>query len=121
MKKFGNEKWNGNREEMERKWNGKFMKKFVGCKVEWKQSGNGKEMEWKERETNDISKWIWKWNGMEKEWKWNFGVILVESLHWNFAKFLSIPLGTIPFHSMEFHFPFKNADLWNGPVQNENK
>ena len=59
--------------EIERKWNGKFMKKFVGCKVEWKQSGNGKEMEWKERETNDISKWIWKWNGMEKEWKWNFG------------------------------------------------
>ena len=106
MKKFGNEKWNGNREEMERKWNGKFMKKFVGCKVEWKQSGNGKEMEWKERETNDISKWIWKWNGMEKEWKWNFGVIPVKSLHWNFAKFLSIPLETIPFHSMEFHFPF---------------
>jgi hypothetical protein len=71
--------------------------------VKWKKSGNGKEMEWKERETNDISKWIWKWNGMEKEWKWNFGVILVESLHWNFAKFLSIPLGTIPFHSIPFH------------------
>ena len=47
MKKFGNEKWNGNREEMERKWNGKFMKKFVGCKVEWKQSGNGKKIELK--------------------------------------------------------------------------
>ena len=25
MKKFGNKKWNGNREEMERKWNGNFM------------------------------------------------------------------------------------------------
>ena len=25
MKKFGNKKWNGNREEVERKWNGKFM------------------------------------------------------------------------------------------------
>ena len=29
MKKFGDEKWNGNSVEMERKWNGKFMKKVV--------------------------------------------------------------------------------------------
>ena len=46
--------------EMERKCNGKCMKKFVDAKWIWKQSGNGMEMEWKERETNDISKWIWK-------------------------------------------------------------
>ena len=39
MKKFGDEKWNGNREEME--W-----KNYEGIgrsKVEWKQRGNGKE------------------------------------------------------------------------------
>ena len=79
MKKFADAKWNGNRAEMERKWNGKKI------------------------ETNDMSKWIWKWNGMEKEWKWNFGIILVESLHMNFAKFLSIPHGTVPSNSIPFH------------------
>ena len=103
MKKFGDEKmeWKqrGNGKEIE--W--KMYEQICRCKVEWKQSGNGKEMEWKERETNDFSKWIWKWNGMEKEWKWNFGVIPVESLHWNFAKFLSIPRGTVPSNSIPFH------------------
>ena len=44
MKKFGDEKWNGNREEMERKWSGKFIKKNCRCKVAYKQRGNGKEM-----------------------------------------------------------------------------
>ena len=39
--KFVDAKWKGNRVEMERKWNGK-----------------------KEREINDISKLIWKWNGL---------------------------------------------------------
>ena len=35
MKKFGDEKWNGNREEMERKWNGKFMKTFsIECGID---------------------------------------------------------------------------------------
>ena len=63
MKKFGDEKQNGNREEME--W--KICEEICRCKVEWEQIGNGKEMEWKERETNDISKWIWKWNGLEME------------------------------------------------------
>ena len=103
IKKFGDEKWNGNREEMERKWNGKIMKELVDQK--W--SGNRGEMErkWngKKKESNDISKWIWKWNGMETEWKWNFGIILVESLQWNFAKFLSIPLGSVPSNSIPFH------------------
>ena len=28
VKKFGNKKWNGNREEMERKWNRKFMEEI---------------------------------------------------------------------------------------------
>ena len=36
IKKFGDEKWNGNREEMEKKWNGKIMQKLVDEK--W--SGN---------------------------------------------------------------------------------
>ena len=81
----------------------KIYEEICRCKVEWKQIGNGKEMEWKERETNDISKWIWKWNRIEKEWKWNFGVLPVESLHWKFAKFLLIPSGTVPSNSIPFH------------------
>ena len=44
-KKFGDEKWNGNRKEMERNWNGKCMKKFVDANRKWEQSGNGMEME----------------------------------------------------------------------------
>ena len=55
-------KQRGNGKEM--KW--KIYEEICRFEVEWKQSGNGDEMEWKERETNDISKWIWKWNGMEK-------------------------------------------------------
>ena len=103
MRKFGDEKWNGNREEMERKWNGKCMKNFVDAKWNGNRVEIERKLNGKERATNDISKWIWKWNGMEKEWKWNFGVIPVESLHWNFAKFLSIPRGTVPSNSIPFH------------------
>ena len=51
---------------MERKWNRKFMKKFVdakwnGNKVEEERKWNGK------KESNDLIIWIWKWNGMEKD------------------------------------------------------
>ena len=37
--------------------------------MEW--NGEGKEMEWKKWLNNDFVKWIWKWNGMEMEWRWN--------------------------------------------------
>ena len=91
---------------MERKWNGKIMKKFVDEK--W--SGNRGEMKrkWigKKERVMIQAKWIWKWNGMEKEWKWNFGIILVESLQWNFAEFLSIPLGIVPSNSIPWNSTF---------------
>ena len=68
--------------------------------MELKWSGNGKDMEWKERESNHIR--------MDSEMdgkgiEWNFGIIVLESLHWNFAKFLSIPLVTVPSNSIPFH------------------
>ena len=45
-KKFVDAKWNGNRVEMERKWNGKKEKPMIlangfGNGMEWKRNGNG--------------------------------------------------------------------------------
>ena len=93
---------------MERKCNGKFMKKCVGCKVEWKLGGNEKEMEWKERETNDITKWIWKWNGMEMEfWRHTCGISPLEfcEVFINSTKNRSIKFHSIPWNST-FHYIF---------------
>ena len=44
--------------------------------------------------------------GNGKGIEWNFGIILVESLPWNFAKFLSSPLGTVPSISTPWNFTF---------------
>ena len=85
--------------EIERKWNGKIMKKFVDEK--W--SGNRGEMERKWNGKKERAMILANGFGNGMEWKWNFGIILVESLQWNFAKFLSIPLGTVPSNSIPFH------------------
>ena len=102
MKKFGDEKWNGNRVEMERKWNGKFMKKVVdgkwnGNRVEMERIWNGK----KERAmilANGFGNGMeWKRNGMEF-WDhscgispWEFCEVFINST-WNRSiKFHSIP------------------------------
>jgi len=115
MKKFGDEKWNGNREEMERKWNGKIMKKFVdakwnGKKVEMERKWNGK----KERPMilangfGNGMEWKRNGNGILASYLWNLSIGILRS----FYQFHLEPFHQIPFHSMEFHFPFKNADLW---------
>ena len=43
MKKFGNEKWNGNREEMEWKIYEEICWMQSGMETEWKWKGNGME------------------------------------------------------------------------------
>ena len=43
MKKFGNKKWNGNREEMEWKFYGRNLLMQSGMETEWKWKGNGME------------------------------------------------------------------------------
>ena len=88
---------------MERKLNGK---ESFRQKVEWKQSGNGKDMEWKEIECNHISNWIRKWdvNGKGID-----GILLLFA--WNFQMdkngkvltFWSLPYDSIPFNSIPFH------------------
>ena len=115
MKKFGDEKWNGNREEMERKWNGNFMKKFVdakwnGNRVEMERKWNGK----KERPMilangfGNGMEWKRNGNGILASYLWNLSIGILRS----FYQFHVEPFHQIPFHSMEFHFPFKNPDLW---------
>ena len=58
LNKLGDEKCSGNGKEME--W--KIYEESYQQKVEWKQSKNVQDIEWKERESNDISKLIRKWN-----------------------------------------------------------
>ena len=60
-------------------------------------------MEWSERESNDISKWIRKWNGNEKEIEWNFTTIRMEFLNGKIMTFWSIPYDFIPLNSISFH------------------
>ena len=108
-------KMDGNRMELEWKWNGNKWPHRHGSKIKW--NGMETERKWNGEimTNNDISIWFWKWNGMEMEMEWNSRLII-----WNFqmekfrhfGKFYTIPFHSIPFDSMEFPFPFENGDLW---------
>ena len=99
------EKWKRNGVEMERKLNGKFMKKVFD--IRW--NGNRVEMEriwdmeWKERESNHISKWIQKWNGNGKGIKWNSTTIHMEFPNGKIMTFWTIPCDSIPLNSITSH------------------
>ena len=98
MKKFVDAKWNGNRVEMERKWNGKKEKPMILA------NGFGNGMEWKRNG-----------NGILASYLWNLSIGILRS----FYQFHLEPFHQIPFHSMEFHFPFKNADLCPHPTSSD--
>ena len=44
--------------------------------IKWKQNLIGMEQKWNGKELKTwvkyyFVKWIWKWNGMDMEWRWN--------------------------------------------------
>ena len=107
--------------EMEWNWNGNGME--INCHpdmevklngMEWKRKGNEMERLWRTMifpyGFGNGMEWKWNWNGNSRLIMWNFQM---ENLY-NLVNSIQFHSTSIPFHSMEFHFPFKNGDLWVG-------